>query len=86
MTFFAAHLDVNTSVRTRELYQLIDINDDHALVLGRVVAMSVRDDAVLDRVKCYIDTARLDLIGRMRSPNLYCRTDSQFEMVRASEE
>ena len=37
---------------------IIELNTDRALVLGRVVAMHVRDDCVLDAARCYIDTPK----------------------------
>jgi flavin reductase (DIM6/NTAB) family NADH-FMN oxidoreductase RutF len=51
-------------------------------VLGRVVAMHVCDDAVLDAAKHYIDTPRLKLIGRMHGTGWYARTGDLFEMPR----
>ena len=35
------------------------------MILGKVVAIHVRDEFVLDAERCYIDTPKLDLIGRM---------------------
>jgi len=63
------------------LQQRIDIDAVSHLVLARVVAVHVRDDAVLDEARCHIDTARLDLVGRMRSPGGYVRTGDRFEMA-----
>lgn len=63
------------------LQQRIDIDAASQLVLARVVAVHVRDDAVLDAGRCHIDTARLDLVGRMRSPGGYVRTSDRFEMA-----
>ena len=48
-----------------ELFQTIELPNDRNLVLGRVVAITVDDRAVLDAGRCYIDTPKLDLIGRM---------------------
>jgi flavin reductase (DIM6/NTAB) family NADH-FMN oxidoreductase RutF len=39
-----------------ELYEIIDLPTGRLLVLGKVVAALVRDEAVLDPAKCYIDT------------------------------
>jgi len=50
------------------------------LVLGHVQMVHVRDDAVLDRSACYIDTAKLDLIGRMQGGGWYVRTSALFRM------
>jgi flavin reductase (DIM6/NTAB) family NADH-FMN oxidoreductase RutF len=49
-----------------------------SLILGRIVMLHVRDDAVLDSERLYIDAAKLDLIGRMEGA-LYTRTRDKFE-------
>jgi flavin reductase (DIM6/NTAB) family NADH-FMN oxidoreductase RutF len=65
-----------------EVHSLVDLAADHILVIGRVVAMHVRDDAVLDRETCAIDTHKLDLVARVRNPSWYCRTRDEFEIKR----
>jgi flavin reductase (DIM6/NTAB) family NADH-FMN oxidoreductase RutF len=50
-----------------------------SLVLGKILFMHVRDDAVRDAEKLYIDANRLDLIGRMEG-GWYTRTQDRFEM------
>jgi len=65
-----------------ERLQIIDLPEERALVLGRVVAMHVRDDAVLDAARCTIDTPRLGLIGRMHGRGWYARTSDLFDMPR----
>jgi flavin reductase (DIM6/NTAB) family NADH-FMN oxidoreductase RutF len=67
-----------------KLMQIVDLGTDHGLVLGRVVAMHVRDDAVIDPAKYYIDTPKLKLIGRMHGAGWYARTSDLFEMPRIS--
>jgi len=47
-----------------ELMQIVDLGQT-GLVLGRVLAMHVRDGLVLDAASHYIDTPKLRLIGRM---------------------
>ena len=47
-----------------------------------MVAIHVRDELVLDAEKCYIDTPKLDLIGRMHGGGWYARTTDRFEMPR----
>ncbi len=64
-----------------ELFQIVDLGET-GLVLGRVVAMHVRDDLVLDPAKHYIDTPNLKLIGRMHGTGWYARTSDLFEMPR----
>jgi hypothetical protein len=46
--------------------------------------MHVRDDCVLDAAKCYIDTPRLGLIGRMHGRGWYARTTDRIEIPRIS--
>ncbi len=65
-----------------ERFLIVELNTDRALVLGRVVAMHVRDDCVLDAQRCHIDTPKLDLIGRMHGGGWYTRTTDRFEMPR----
>jgi len=61
---------------------IVDVSIDRAVVLGKVVAMYVRDDCVLDKDRCYIDTPKLDLIGRMHGAGWYSRVTDRFEMPR----
>ena len=61
---------------------IVDVGIDRAVVLGKVVAMYVRDDCVLDKDRCYIDTPKLDLIGRMHGAGWYSRVTDRFEMPR----
>lgn len=60
----------------------IELNTDRALVLGRVLAMHIRDDAVIDPARCYVDTPKLGLIGRMHGTGWYARTGDLFEVPR----
>jgi flavin reductase (DIM6/NTAB) family NADH-FMN oxidoreductase RutF len=64
-----------------ELMQIVDLGES-GLVLGRVVAMHVRDDLVLDATNHYIDTPKLKLLGRMHGRGWYARTSDLFEMPR----
>lgn len=61
---------------------IVDVGIDRAVVLGRVVAMYVRDDCVLDKDRCYIDTPKLDLIGRLHGGGWYSRVTDRFEVPR----
>ncbi len=65
-----------------ELLSIVEVAIDRAIVLGRVLAVHVRDDCVLDEKRCYIDTPKLDLIGRMHGAGWYARTTDRFEMPR----
>lgn len=69
-----------------ELMQAMDLAGSRTLVIGRVLAMHVRDDAVMDPARCYIDTPKLNLVGRMHGGGTYARTGDTFEMPRISAE
>ncbi len=66
-----------------ETFQLVPAGE-HTIVLGKVLAMHVRDDAVMDPVKHYIDTPKLDLVGRMHGRGWYTRTTDRIEVPRIS--
>jgi flavin reductase (DIM6/NTAB) family NADH-FMN oxidoreductase RutF len=61
---------------------IVDVGIDRAVVLGKVLAIYVRDDCVLDKDRCYIDTPKLDLIGRMHGAGWYSRVTDRFELPR----
>jgi len=65
-----------------KLMQIVELGPDSGLVLGRVLAMHVRDDLVLDPAKNYIDTPNLKLIARMHAAGWYARTSDLFLMDR----
>jgi flavin reductase (DIM6/NTAB) family NADH-FMN oxidoreductase RutF len=65
-----------------ELLQIVELGPDNGLVLGRVLAMHVHDDVVLDPAKHHIDTPGLKLIGRMHGSGWYARTTDLFHMDR----
>jgi flavin reductase (DIM6/NTAB) family NADH-FMN oxidoreductase RutF len=65
-----------------ELMQIIELGANTGLVLGRVVAMHVRDDLVMDAGKHYIDTPKMKLVGRMHGTGWYARTSDLFEIRR----
>jgi flavin reductase (DIM6/NTAB) family NADH-FMN oxidoreductase RutF len=64
-----------------ELMQTVELGET-ALILGRVVAMHVRDEFVLDAATHSIDSAKLGLIGRMHGRGWYARTTDLFDMPR----
>lgn len=65
-----------------ERLSIVEVSVDRAIVLGRVLAVHVRDDCVLDKARCYIDTPKLDLIGRMHGGGWYARTTDRFDLPR----
>jgi flavin reductase (DIM6/NTAB) family NADH-FMN oxidoreductase RutF len=64
-----------------EVMQIVDLGADTGLVLGRVLAMHVREGAIGDRAEVYFDTPGLNLISRMHG-NWYARTSDLFSMER----
>ena len=60
---------------------IVDVGIDRAVVLGKVLAIHVRDDCVLDKDRCYIDTPKLDLIGRLHGGGWYARVTDRFEIA-----
>lgn len=54
---------------------------DNRLVIGLVKRVHVRD-ALIDADKLRIRNERFQVIGRMGSPDWYCRTTDRFEMPR----
>lgn len=65
-----------------KLRQIVELGPNNGLVLGNVVALHVRDDAVIDPARYYINTPKLELIGRMHGAGWYVRTTDLFEMPR----
>jgi flavin reductase (DIM6/NTAB) family NADH-FMN oxidoreductase RutF len=64
-----------------ETFQLIPVGH-HTIVLGRVVAMHIHDEAVMDAKKNYVDTPKLDLVGRMHGRGWYTTTRDRVEVPR----
>ena len=56
---------------------------ENRLILGEVVALYIADNFV-DSERNYVDSAALDLIGRMGGAGGYCGTADTFEMARIS--
>lgn len=65
-----------------KLLNIVDIGALRSITLATVVAIHVTDEAVLDAERCYIDTPKLDLVGRMHGSSGYTRTTDRFEMNR----
>jgi len=54
---------------------------DNRLVIGLVKRLHIRDE-LFDPATLRIRSERFHVIGRMASPNWYCRTRDRFEMTR----
>jgi flavin reductase (DIM6/NTAB) family NADH-FMN oxidoreductase RutF len=65
-----------------ERITMVEIGDKRVIVIGRVVTMHVHDECVLDPKRCYIDTPKLHLVGRMHGRGWYARTTDRFELDR----
>jgi flavin reductase (DIM6/NTAB) family NADH-FMN oxidoreductase RutF len=65
-----------------ELFQTIALPGERDLVLGRIVMMHIADEAMLDAARHYVDTPKLNLVGRMHGSGWYSRTGDQFEVKR----
>jgi flavin reductase (DIM6/NTAB) family NADH-FMN oxidoreductase RutF len=62
--------------------EFLELGKGRVLIVGKVLAVHVRDDAVLDEEKCYIDTPRLGLVARMHGRGEYARSGDLFTMLR----
>lgn len=67
------------------LFQTVPLGA-HLLVLGRVLAMEIRDDCVLDAARKHVDTPRLGLIGRMGGGGGYVRLTDRLDIPRLTPE
>lgn len=61
---------------------IVEVGVDRSVILGKVVAIHIADECVLDAERCYVDTPKLDLIGRMHGGGWYARTTDRFELPR----
>ena len=64
-----------------EIFQFVPAGH-HTIVMGRVVALHVRDDCILDAEKFYLDTPKMELVGRMHGRGWYARTTDRIEIHR----
>jgi len=68
-----------------ETYQLVPAGR-HTIVLGKILAAHVQDDCVMDPAKTYIDTPKLNLVGRMHGGGWYTKTEDRVEVPRITPE
>ena len=69
-----------------ETYQIVELPGHRDLVIGRILAMHIDDAGLIDPARHYVDTAALDLVGRMHGGGWYTRTRDQFEIARIAAE
>ncbi len=65
-----------------EVFQTIGLPNERDLVIGRIVMMHIASDAMLDPARHYVDTPKLNMVGRMHGGGWYARTGDQFEVKR----
>ena len=65
-----------------KVHTSLTFSPNQAIVIGRVVHAHIHDEYVLDRERCYIDTPKLKLVGRMHGAGGYTRTNDQFVLER----
>lgn len=65
-------------------HTVVEFGNDRTLVVGRVLAAHIADDAVIDPRRCYIDSERLGLVGRVHGPGGYVRASGPglFQLAR----
>lgn len=61
-------------------FEIVPLSQTSAVVLGRVFAMHIADDCLLDAQRHYVDTPKLDLVGRMHAAGWYARTSDLFHL------
>lgn len=64
------------------LDRAVPLGNGRTLFLGGVVAMHVDDAMIEDADRFYIDTPKLDTIGRMHGSGWYARTTDFFQLKR----
>lgn len=67
------------------VWKSLDLGGGRSIIAAKVLAVHVRDEAVLDAAKCYIDTPALKLVARMHGRGEYARTSDLFTMLRVQE-
>lgn len=65
--------------------QHLDVSANRRIIVAEILAMHIRDNAVLDAQRCYIDTPSLDLVGRMHGRGWYSIQETLVELPRMTE-
>ena len=65
-----------------ERYQTVELPHQRHLVIGQILAMHIGDTNMKDVERLYVDTPKLDLVGRMHGRGWYTRTRERFEQPR----
>jgi len=63
-----------------QLQQIIEVKPSSVIVMATVLALHIDDEYVKDAERCYVDSSRFEVIGRMESPGWYVNTENRFVM------
>lgn len=66
------------------LHSKIEVSTNHLIVIGEILEAHIDDDAILDPARLYVDTSKLELIGRMEGRDRYVSTRDTFQIERPS--
>lgn len=61
-------------------FQILDFAAHRQFIIGRINVIHVRDDAVMDQEKRYIDAEKFDSVGRMHGAGWYTAMSDWFQM------
>lgn len=64
------------------LIQTVTPGPLQTIIIGEVLGMYIENDAILDKDRAYIDTGKLQTIGRMGGAGTYSKTAETFTMTR----
>lgn len=64
------------------MHSSVAFGPNQAVVFGRIVQSFIADEMILDAERCYVDTPKLNLVGRMHGGGWYTRTSDLFELDR----
>ena len=66
------------------LHTPLELGPNQNIFIGTIVQAHVGDAFILDADRTYIDTPKLELVGRMHGAGWYARTSDLFQMARPS--
>jgi len=67
------------------LHSHLEVSPNHLIIIGEILYAHIADEAMLDPAKLYIDTPKLDLVGRMHGRGWYAGTRDLFQIERPPE-
>ena len=62
--------------------EVLEIGPRQVIAVGEILVTHIRDEFIADRDKLHIDTAAMQLIGRMHGAGTYLRNTDTFTMAR----